>query len=560
MRKIIIVFVVLAVIIGIFGYWYWQRNDYSKEVLKLEILGPSEASLSQEVEYTVVYKNNGNITLEEPRLVFEFPEKTLLPEGTSNRQELTSEQLGGDIYPGQERTFKFKGRVFGAENEIKTAKVWLSYRPKNLKARYDSSTTFNLRISSVPLSFDFDLPSKIEADKDFKFSLNYFSSLDFPLTDIGIKIEYPQDFEYISSNPRSLGKNEWEMPILNKAEGGRIEISGRLRGEIKDQKMFIATLGVWQNDDFVTLKEITKGVEIMMPGLNVFQTINGAENYSANAGEVLHYEIVFQNIGREPFSDLFLVVRLQGDAFDYDSLETDSGQFNKEEKTIIWDKRKVSRLAFLDQGEEGKVEFWINIKDDLGAATLSKNLSVKNVVLLSKITQEFITKINSKLEVSQAGYFNDEIFGNSGPFPSKAGETTTYTITWQAKNYYNDLKNAKVRAFLPSNVSLTGKIYPESEISKFSFDSRSREIIWAIRDGDIMEAGTGVSSAPPIIAFQVALTPTSGQKGMVAPIIGEARFVGEDQWVEKIVEKRAPAINTTLPDDQNIPDHTGIIQ
>jgi len=560
MKKIIIVVIILAVIIGVLGFWYWQRNDYSKETLKLEILGPSETAISQEVEYTVRYKNNGDITLEEPRLIFEFPENTLSGEGFAKRQEIGPDELG-DIYPGQEKTFKFKGRLFGEENEIKTAKAWLSYKPKNLKARYDSSTTLNIKINSVPLTFDFDLPSKIEADKEFKFSLNYFSSLDYPLANVGIKIEYPTDFEFIESNPSSLGKNEWEISLLNKAEGGRIEIKGRLKGDIKEQKMFLATVGIWQEDEFVLLKEVTRGVEIMRPGLDVFQTINGDDNYTANFNEVLHYEIFFRNIGREPFSDLFLVARLDGDIFDLDSLKTDSGQFNKEEKTIIWDRRKVSKLAFLDQGEEGMVEFWINLKDSPPAtANQNKNFAVKNTVLISKLSQEFITKINSKLELAQRAYFNDEVFGNSGPIPSRVGDATTYTIIWQAKNYYNDLKNAKVKAFLPSNVTLTGKIYPEGEVSKFSFDSRSREIIWSIKDGEGMEAGTGVLNTPPLIAFQVALAPTPDQKGKVAPIIGEARISGEDQWTEKTIQVKTPAVDTTLPDDQNISDHTGIIQ
>ena len=55
-------------ILGIAGYWYWQGNPFSKEILKLEILGPDSASASNEITYTVKYKNNGDVRLEEPRL------------------------------------------------------------------------------------------------------------------------------------------------------------------------------------------------------------------------------------------------------------------------------------------------------------------------------------------------------------------------------------------------------------------------------------------------------------------------------------------------------------
>ncbi len=560
MRKVIIIIIILAVILAIAGYWYWQRNPYSKEILKLEILGSEEAAIFQEVEYTVKYKNNGNVRLEEPRLIFEFPEYTLLEEGLSRRQEIGPEELG-DIYPGEEKTLQFKGRLFGKEGDVKTAKAWLSYRPKNLQARYESATTFTTEIKSVPLTFDFDLSSKIEAGRDFKFSLNYYSSLDYPLSNLGIKIEYPSGFEFLGSDPQGLAKTEWEISLLNQAEGGRIEITGKLSGEVKEQKIFKATLGIWQEDEFVLLKEITRGVEITRPRLFVFQQINGQSQYIANPGDLLHYEIFFRNIGEEPFTDLFLVATLGGRGFDLETVKADSSQFKKGDNSIIWDWRDVSKLRFLGQGEEGKVEFWINLKDEWEISSpQEKNAILKNTVLISQIKEEFETKINSKLAISQRGYYQEGVFGNSGPIPPKVDETTTYTIIWQAKNYFNDVKNVKVKAVLPSNVRLTGKIFPEQESSKFAFDIQSREIIWMVRDNQVMETGTGVLNPAPNIAFQVALTPTSGQKGKVLPIIKEAVITGEDQWTESFIEGKTSAIDTTLPDDSTVSSSQGVVQ
>ncbi|GAH07624.1 unnamed protein product, partial [marine sediment metagenome] len=69
------------------------------------------------------------------------------------------------------------------------------------------------------------------------------------------------------------------------------------------------------------------------------------------------------NIGEEPFLDLSLVTTLEGRGFDFETVKSDLGQFNKGDSFIVWDSRDVSDLKFLDQGEEGKVEFWINLKD-----------------------------------------------------------------------------------------------------------------------------------------------------------------------------------------------------
>ncbi len=526
MKKIIIIsIIVLFFLIGALGFWYWNRNPYSKEVLKIEIIGPAEANFSEEVEYTVKYKNNGNVRLEEPRLIFEFPEYSIVEESFIRRKELSPEELG-DIYPGEEKILTFKGRLFGKEEELKTVKVWLSYQPKNLSARYESETSFTTKIKSIPLTFDFDLPSRIEANKEFDFSINYYSILDYPLSDLTIKIDYPEGFEFLRSSPESLSKNEWDVPILNKAEGGRIDIRGKIAAELGDFKMFKAKIGFWREGELVMLKEISRGVEITEPFIDIYQEINGQKNYVASAGDLLHYEIYFRNVGEEAFKDLFLVVRLDGDGFDFDTIKTTDGEVEQGDNTIIWDGKGVSGLRFLDQGEEGEVEFWIDLKEEWDSS--NKDIVLKNTVLLSKMKEEFETKVNSHLSLEQQAQ------SSSSP---KAGEDITYNVTWQVKNYFNDVKNVRVKAILPPNVRLTGNISPKDLSSDFAFDSSSREIVWLVGD---LEAG----SDSPTITLQVILTPIFNQRGEQAVLIEKARVLAEDIWTQRFLEEEVDELKT----------------
>ena len=558
-RKFLFFIILLTIILGIGGYWYSQKNIYSKEVLKLEIRGPSEVDLAGEVEYLVIYKNNGDIRLEEPRLIFEYPVYSILESGTSLRREMGPEELGEAIYPGEEKTIRFKARLLGKEGEAKTAKVWVKYRPKNLSAQYESATTFTTVIAKVPLSFSFDLPSWIEAGKDFKFRLNYFSNTDFPLTNLGIKITYPEGFEFKNSAPRALEKKEWNIGLLNRAEGGRIEISGVLSGKINEQKIFRAELGSWRDGEFILLKEVFKGVEIAKPNLNIIQQINGNLGYIANAGELLHYEIFFKNLGQESLNNLYILVQLEGILFDLDTVIAPTGEFKKGDNSILFDWSRNPSLVFLNVQEEGKVDFWIGTKKDWHISNIEedKNQVLKNKVIISQVTEEFETKVNSKLEIIQKGYFQDEVFGNSGPLPPKAGEKTTYTIVWQVKNHYNQVKNVKVKAILPPEVELTGKIFPDNQAQKFTFDSQSREIVWDIGD---LEPGVGTLVSSPSIAFQVAFQPTQSQFGSKAILIKEARIFGEDQWTEQALETNSPEIDTSLPDDDSVSEEMGVVR
>jgi hypothetical protein len=548
------ILILIFLLIGIFSYWTWKKNPYSKEVLKIEILGPNEVTVGKEVEFIVKYKNNGNFRLEEPELIFEPPENSLKDDQIAKREVLREEKLGNAIYPGEENTLSFKLRIFGKEGEMKIAKATMSFRPKNLKARYSRSTSFSTQIKSVPVTFEFDLPSKIENGKELNFKLDYFSNLDSPLTNLRIQVEYPKSFEFFSSTPQSIEKTEWEIPVLNKAEGGRIEIQGKILGEIGKVETFRARLGFLKENQFIVLKEIEKGVEIVKPSIFLRQEINGNPEYVAAPGEWLHYTIYFKNIGDEEMKNLFLISKLEGDAFDFQTIKSDLGECKPGDDSVIFDWRRVPKLQYLAPTDEGKVDFWIKLKDDLGNV---RNPFLKNKIFILQMREEFITKISSRIEVFQKGFYYDEVFGNSGPIPPRVGEATTYTIFWQVKNYYSDVKDVKVRAKLPEYVSLTGKIFPEEMASKFSFDPNSREIVWSLGE---LKGGEGISTPPKTIAFQISFSPTESQRGQTPEIIGEVKISGEDSWTGKTLEATSTSITTALPDDPQMKPEMGVVK
>lgn len=538
-------------VLGIVAYIFLQKNVYSKEALKLEILGPRETSLGSEVEYVVKYKNNGNFRLENPTLIFEPPSFSIKDDKIYRKEILNSDRLGGAIYPGEEKTFSFKMRMIGNEGETKIAKATLNYQPKNLKATYESTTSFTTIMKAVPLTFEFDLPSKIESGKNFSFRLNYSSNVDWLLTDLRAQMEYPSGYEFIESTPKSIDKTEWDIPVLNKSQAGAVDIMGRLSGELNDAKIFKAKIGMWKEGEFVLLKEIEKGVEIVKPSVSIRQEINGNPKYIAKPGDWLHYEIYFKNISDEEQYKLYMIDKLEGEMFDFKAIRSETGNFEAGDNSIIFDWRKNSKLQYLPPMDEGKVEFWIKLKDDLSDA---RKPVLRNRILIGTTREDFVTKISSRLDVVQKAYYEDEIFGNTGPIPPRVGEATTYTITWQAKNYYSDVKNIKIKAVLPEGIEFTGKVFPDSETGRFSFDTDTREITWNI---DSLKTGQGSLTPAANVSFQVSLAPDDSQAGSKPQLIGEARITGEDSWTEMFLESGAPAIDTSSLSDQNMSEEKG---
>ena len=539
--KLLLSLLILVIIVAAVGYWVYDSNTYSKEVLRLEIIGPEEAVVGQEVEYTVIVKNNSDIRLEDPQLTFEYPQGSIVPEGQSLRVIKTKEDFGGFIYPGQEQSFSFKARIFGKKGDIKEAKAMISYRPKNIQASYVSKTSQLISIKEVPLTFEFDIPSNIGPGQELNYSLNYFSSIDYPLSDIEIKMTYPPGFGFKESDPEGLSETEWRIPLLNNAEGGRIDIRGNLSGETGQTKTFKADFGVWQGGEFIVLKTITKQVSLAEPSLYVSQTINNSVDYTANPGDLLHYSITFRNIGNSPLQNLFLAVRLNGVLFDFDSIRSLDGQYQVGDNSIIWDAKDISKLQFLDIGEEGQAEFWVRVKKSEEEITKPK---LDDEIIIGSTRRKFSVKVNSLLAFEQNVYTDDEIFGSEADLPLEVGEKGKFTVIWRVKNYYNPLQDVKLSSVLPKQVKLTGKVLPQ----KLSFDPDTREIVWLI---DKMDPGQGIEQ-PHQLSFQIELDPSNSQRGEYAQLLGPSQLVAADAWTEKMLNASSSAVTTQIFGDQGI--------
>lgn len=539
-KNLLFLVLLLIVVAGFVSYWFYMEGMFSKEILRIEVLGPDSAKVGDEIEYTVKYKNSGNFVLEQVKLVFEMPDNSL----TEDSKTRISQNLK-DIYPGDEEFVKFKTRLLGKDGDLKVAKASLSYVPKNITAPYESDTTFTTKIESTAVTLDFDLPSKTEKGKDLQYSINYFSNIDYPLENLSIRVDRVPGFDFSSSIPSSLDGSEWKLDTLNKAQGGRITIKGKISADTNQNLTFNAKLGMRVNGNFIVIKESIIEVQVIQPLLFISQQVNGSANYVASPGETLHYQIFFRNIGSTPFNNLFMVAKLDGQALDMSTIQVQGGQV--QDNMIVWDFRQTSQLVRVDVQQEGEVSFDVKVKSNwVPLSQDSGSTAINDEVNISQITQKFTIKVNSGLTISQKAYYKSSDIVNSGSIPPKVGQDTTYTISWDIKNYFSDAKNVKVKAILPQSVNLTGQIFPQDESSKFSFDSVSREIVWSA--GDIL-AGTGISGDPVSLYFQVSLKPIISQKGSLVQIIGEANITGENQLTNTKITANASAVNTSLPDD-----------
>lgn len=530
------------VVIAAFIFW---RGSFSKSNVKIEVIGPTDTVAGQESEFIVRFKNNSNVRFDQPRLTVEFPLHTVVSNELPRVIVKDAEEIGY-IYPGEEKTYKFEARLFGSEGDVREVQAMLTFQPKGLSARYSAKTQSSTIIKSVPISFEFDSQSKIESGKTIKMSLKYFSNLDYQLSNLGIEVDYPENFNFDKSEPAGDSANNWRIDGLAKGEGGKIQIYGVLTGDIGQEKTFKARLGFWHDGEFVVIKKTEFNIGLQEPSIEIDQTVNGSQKYAASLGEVLHYDIKFRNIGKEPYQNLFLAVRLKGDLYDLGALESAFGEMETSSGTIVWDGKQISELKILAPGEEGSVQFRIKIKSDIPQDM--SNPTLGNKVVVGPNQKEFITRINSRIEALQRVVANDDLFLSEGPLPLRLGQGSQLTVFWDIKNYFNDVENVKVKAVLPANVEYLGEALPESEQDKLIYDPQTREILWKVGD---VSARTGFGNQNKFVSFPIKITPNPEQKDRFAEILLDTKIYAYDKWTEQDIENKIGNLDTSrLPEDK----------
>jgi len=529
-RNIVILLMVIALIAGGFS---WYKMSYSKQVMYLEILGPSKTDMGENITYTVKYKNNGNVRLESPEMFFTFPEGAIIENG-QRVVHLDSVALKGDIYPGEERSVQFTTRLLGQANETKKAEARISFQPSGLKTKNEVSTTFTTILGSVPINLTVQMPDQVANNKTFTVNFNYSSNVSYPLNDLTIKAQIPTEFNVITQKPKGLD-NEWSIPVLNELDSGNIQLTGSLTGNDQDKKIFKVQLGIWENGNFVILKESIRSVQIIAPSIYLTQIVNNSDAYVASAGDQLHYEISFMNIGQDAMQNMVLISRLNTNNIDLNSVIVPNGNYQQGDNSIVWDNTHIPELNYLAPGQGGKVEFWVNVNkrwnmDSPGNA----NPIIKNNVTVGANTQEFITKINSSLIAEQKIYNQNQYFTNSGPYPLQIGQKTYLTVEWSAKNYYNNMEGVIMRAVLSPNVFYENKIWPET--AKITYDENTREVVCLI---GTMEAGEGILKEAPKCAFQVSAVPELSEDILIT---GSVHITGNDQWTGKQLSSQSEPV------------------
>ncbi|MDP3792612.1 MAG: hypothetical protein Q8Q89_02680 [bacterium] len=527
--KYLVLLAFTLLIVAISSFWFSGPSFREKDVV-LELEGPTQVSSGEEVVYKLKYENQTRSTLRNLDFTFSYPGgSTVLIDGQVKENYSEDFEIK-ELIPGEKGEREFKAFLIGEKGNIKVSKINVLFNAGSLTSSFEKSSSLSTTIVSTPIVLTLVAPPNIISGGLADYILDYRNESEEDASDLIVELDYPDGFNHSNFSPSpESGNNTWLVKSLIKRSGGRISVGGVLTGKEGEHKIVSVKLKRKIGGDYVVYQTASADTVISNPLLDLEVSANNSSDYSASLGERLNYLIKYRNSHRESLTGLNLTVKLEGDTFDFSSLDTRGGLFDESSKTITWDSSVIPVFYNLPSKANGQVNFSVNLKSSFSSA-------------LPGASQDKFVKVSAKL-----GTFNvpPGIDGNevsvSASNVAKIGSQPTFnqsfnyeesdksfTIYWQLTNPGNESENVRVTAKLSSgmewgNVSQAteGQVAP-------AFNSGSSEVTW---DLGKLPYGTGVLRPKYEASFVVKTKEPSGSDSVL--VLESSQFKATDSFTKQ---------------------------
>lgn len=552
-----LIFFVATVIVSVFVF-FGGTNFVSSKNVDINVLGPTTISAGDVLELGVSVSNKNNADLELANFSIQYPSGTRNPDNTSETLTFTKDELGV-IPAGGEAIRNVSMTLLGSTGEVKTIKFSIEYKVKGSNALFYKDKIFEVLIGETPITLDVDSASSVTSGESFNTLVSVTLNSQEILRDVVLKAEYPHGYSEISSDPGSLSEGIWSLGDMTPGDEKKVSIRGRLLGEDREERTFRFYVGVSDQrsstkDLRIPITSLLNTIEILRPslGLSAFFNNNNVSTYLVPAARPVTSTLKFQNNMPDKLLNPRLEVRFSGSALDPASVAVSSdGSYDQSNSRIIWDLRNLQGNTELLPGQGGEVSFQFA---SLGQESISGSqrdidldISLSGVSIIGQapivVNESRTVRVSSEVSLSAKALRSTGPFSNHGPIPPRAEEETTYTIVLSLGNTRGNMSEARVTTKLGQGVEW---IRPTSGGENITYDSASGNLAWDI---GILPSGTGFSSSPRELKFQVSLTPAPSQIGTVPTLLSAISFTGRDISTGETSVVNHPTLTTRLTND-----------
>jgi hypothetical protein len=482
----------------------------------------------------------------------------------------STRELIPDINPGGVGQKTIKAVVYGEENSKKQIKVTIEYRVKGSSAVFQKEKTFDLLISSAPLSLSVSSFKEVNSSQEFELAVTLNSNSKEVIKNLILKAVYPFGFTYISSDSQP-GSDSTTWKIGDIPPGGKrvVKIKGKLEGQDDESRVFRFTAGAARlgNDKVIGTEYISGSQEVsikkafMTVGISLDGDSNNEDAVSTFNNPV-RVDISYFNNLQTAVLGAEIRVKISGSAYDKNSVRSDDGLFNSINDEVVWNSINTPDLNTIEAGGSGKVSFSVTPRDLSNLKKFISNPNLKFVVSVkakrnseTNVPESLVattarqTKISSNISLGGQIVRSTGAFANTGFIPPKANQQTTYTVVWTIDNTANSASNVQVESSLPSYVKWVGKTEPSTE--DISYDGSNGKVTWNAGGVSTYTAGTNKRKQ---VSFQIALTPSLTQVGSIPTLINQTTLTAQDDFTGETLKSNLGTLNTRFSTDSAFKD------
>ncbi len=561
-------FILTSSIIAVSAGFIYYTLFFASSDVKLEIVSSDSIDAGDSQLWKVTVGNTSAVSFQDAEISFAYPAGSIpVSDDAAVKSSLRSHVSVPVIQPGTDREFDFRAFVFGQEGESKKAEVTFVYRPQNISTRLVKQADFTSVIRSVPLLVSIDTPDVVSNSQRLDSIIEISSNAASVFGNSFLKVSFPPQFTFLGADPApSVESTIWQLGDIQPGQSIKIKISGTVSGLPEEVGVFKMEVGNYKTDtrEFIPYTESSKKVTIASPFLLVRQEMNGSRDSTVLPGDVISMRLTYKNNLTRSIRGVFLTETLPENMFDLGTLHVSNGTYDTQNHMIVWDAGSFGDLQELMPGQEGSVDFSVQVKKNIAGLDFSKkNFSIdtraaidvrvppQDLAGTSLHYEDMLSiKISSLLKLfSRALYYNSAI-PNSGPLPPRVGKATSYTVYWQVQTGTNDVNDVTVSGVLPSNVQWAGVVQGDNQ-DRVLYNPSSNTVTWSL---GTLSANTGAVRSRAGVMFQVVLNPGPETAGQSPILLRQIQINGTDSFTSQSLSDTVPDLTTELKDDPQSKD------
>jgi hypothetical protein len=569
--------VFFLVTLGIAGYYFvGGENQVTCANLDIQVSGPQTIASGKELNLQIELINKNTVPIRNTVLELEYPEGARSAQDASFGLPTSREQIG--TIETQERVRSAAQVIlFGQEQTEQLITARVTHGIDDSNATFSCEVPYRVLISTAPVTLTVEGLEEISSGQELELTVHIRSNSEEVVPELRLVVDYPFGFEFLSASPEPSDEeveNVWEIGDL--APGTELELilRGIVRGQGTEGRQMSFEIGARNPADAEGLDTILQAAKhpilISRPFLALDVELNdsSAPEVVSELGERNNGVLTWRNTLPYAIYDVEIDAVFNSSMLDTSNVLAPQGYFRSIDKTITWTPQTHPDLRTVEAGEDGELYFTFATRDyQPGTSATDPSMSIAFNVRARRVSDDVevqqtlqaqagrVVRFNSNIELFPYLLYRTGPFTNSGPYPPRANERTTYTVMWEVSNTTNDVDDAQVTATLPIYVRWLNRITPIDE--NVSYNPVTREIVWVL--GTVPHS-TGYEEDTRTLSFQVEFLPSETQVKEEPHIVLDHYLQGVDRYTGSVLQRDMRSLSSRLYEDAYFSDVTGVVQ